>query len=129
MTFNIVARNQDDHVKNIAFLMDRTGAWSLAPAFDVTYSYNPAGRWTSRHQMTMNGKRDEFAVEDFEAVGRAVALKRGRAREILREVSAAVRRWPEFAATARVDAAHIAGIEPVLRLGLDSGDATRRSGR
>ncbi|MDP5072096.1 MAG: type II toxin-antitoxin system HipA family toxin, partial [Congregibacter sp.] len=25
--FNILARNQDDHVKNIAFLMTRTGAW------------------------------------------------------------------------------------------------------
>ncbi|MCB1964597.1 MAG: type II toxin-antitoxin system HipA family toxin, partial [Candidatus Accumulibacter sp.] len=43
MVFNIVARNQDDHVKNIAFLMDKQGRWSLAPAFDVTYSYNPSG--------------------------------------------------------------------------------------
>ena len=43
MAFNIVARNQDDHVKNIAFLMDRSGRWSLSPAFAVTYSYNPAG--------------------------------------------------------------------------------------
>ena len=48
MTFNLVARNQDDHVKNIAFLMDQQGQWSLAPAFDVTYSYNPAGAWTSK---------------------------------------------------------------------------------
>ena len=50
MVFNIVARNQDDHVKNIAFLMDQQGQWSLAPAFDVTYSYNPAGAWTARRQ-------------------------------------------------------------------------------
>ncbi|MBY0270848.1 MAG: HipA domain-containing protein [Burkholderiales bacterium] len=49
------ARNQDDHVKNIAFLMDPQGRWSLAPAFDMTYSYNPAGLWTATHQMTMNG--------------------------------------------------------------------------
>jgi serine/threonine-protein kinase HipA len=58
MAFNIVARNQDDHVKNIAFLMNKEGQWSLAPAFDLTYSYNPSGAWTARHQMTLNGKRD-----------------------------------------------------------------------
>ena len=51
---------QDDHVKNIAFLLDRSGAWSLSPAFDVMYAYNPAGQWTSRHQMTINGKSDGF---------------------------------------------------------------------
>ena len=60
MAFNIVARNQDDHVKNIAFLMDKSGEWSLSPAFDMTYSFNPAGTWTASHQMTLNGKRDRF---------------------------------------------------------------------
>ncbi|HIZ51540.1 MAG TPA: HipA domain-containing protein [Candidatus Pseudomonas excrementavium] len=67
MAFNIIARNQDDHVKNIAFLMDRQGNWSLSPAFDVTYSYNPQGMWTGSHQMSMNGKRDGFMLEDFKA--------------------------------------------------------------
>ena len=71
MTFNIVARNQDDHVKNIAFLMDKAGHWSLAPAFDVTYSYNPSGSWTATHQMTMNGKRDGFTLADFRACARS----------------------------------------------------------
>lgn len=116
MAFNIVARNQDDHVKNIAFLMDRTGSWSLAPAYDVTYSYNPEGRWTSSHQMTLNGRRDGFTSEDFEAAGRAVSLKRGRAREILGEVSAHVERWPGFAQTAGVDGAHVTAIQSALRL-------------
>jgi serine/threonine-protein kinase HipA len=120
MVFNIVARNQDDHVKNIAFLMDRTGAWSLAPAYDVTYSYNPDGRWTSSHQMTLNGKRDGFSSEDFEAAGRAVSLKRGRARKILDEVSGVVARWPEFAEAAALDSAHVTGIRAALRLDLGS---------
>lgn len=102
MVFNIVARNQDDHVKNIAFLMDRSGAWSLSPAFDVTYSYNPVGDWTSQHQMTLNGKRRRFDRDDFEACGRLVHLKRGRAASLLDEVTAAVRRWPEFAERAGV---------------------------
>ena len=54
--FNILARNQDDHTKNIAFLMDKQGRWSLSPAYDLTYSYNPSGEWTARHQMSVNGK-------------------------------------------------------------------------
>jgi len=102
MVFNLVARNQDDHVKNIAFLMNQSGEWSLAPAFDVTYSYNPSGTWTAMHQMTLNGKRDGFTREDFAAGAKAALMKRGRAATIIEEVSAAVRRWPEFAAEARL---------------------------
>jgi serine/threonine-protein kinase HipA len=103
MVFNIVARNQDDHVKNIAFLMNQQGEWSLAPAFDVTYSFNPSGAWTARHQMTLNGKRDGFTREDFEAAAKAALMKRGRAAKIIEEVQATVQRWPEFAAEARLD--------------------------
>ena len=102
MSFNIVARNQDDHVKNIAFLMDRRGRWSLAPAFDVTFSYNPAGAWTATHQMTLNGRRDGFTNADFEAGAKAALMKRGRAAAILEEVRLAVERWPEFATEAKV---------------------------
>ena len=101
-TFNIVARNQDDHVKNIAFLMDKQGEWSLAPAFDVTYSYNPSGSWTANHQMMLNGKRDNFTMFDFVACARSSMMKRGRAETIMNEVVNAVRRWPEFAAQAQV---------------------------
>jgi serine/threonine-protein kinase HipA len=103
MVFNIVSRNQDDHVKNIAFLMNQSGEWSLAPAFDVTYNYNPTGSWTSTHQMTLNGRRDGFTMEDFEACAKSALMKRGRAAVIIAEVQAAVRRWPEFAAEARLD--------------------------
>ena len=102
MVFNIVARNQDDHVKNIAFLMDQQGEWSLAPAFDVTYSYNSSGSWTATHQMTLNGKRDGFVLEDFEACAKAAVMKRGRAAKIIEEVRDAVKRWPTFAAEARL---------------------------
>lgn len=102
MAFNIVGRNQDDHVKNIAFLMDRSGAWSLSPAFDVTYSYNPSGAWTGTHQMSMNGRRDGFTLADFKACAKAASMKRGRAEAVLAEVEDAVRRWPEFAEEAGV---------------------------
>ncbi|MSU31611.1 MAG: type II toxin-antitoxin system HipA family toxin [Pedosphaera sp.] len=102
MVFNIMARNQDDHVKNIAFLMNQQGEWTLAPAFDLTYSYNPSGSWTAKHQMTLNGKRDGFALEDFEACAKSAVMKRGRAAKLIEEVKAAVKRWPEFAAEARL---------------------------
>jgi len=103
MTFNVIARNQDDHVKNIAFLMDKRGAWSLSPAFDVTYSYSPTGAWTATHQMTLNGKRDGFEMGDFRECARSALMKKGRADAIIEEVRAAVARWPEFAAEANVD--------------------------
>jgi len=118
MVFNIVARNQDDHVKNIAFLMDREGRWSLAPAFDVTYSYNPSGDWTASHQMTVNGKRDGFGMADLKAVEKAAGLKRGRAAAIHEEVRAAVKRWPGFAARAKVTDEVARQIEKVHRLEL-----------
>ena len=102
MAFNIVARNQDDHVKNIAFLMDRRGHWSLSPAYDMTYSYNPQGGWTARHQMTMNGKSDDFTMPDFRTCGDNAGLKRGRAADILAEVIDAVRNWSQFATDAGV---------------------------
>lgn len=102
MVFNIVARNQDDHVKNIAFLMNKRGEWSLAPAFDVTYSYNPSGMWTASHQMTVNGKRDGFTQADLEACARSAHMKRGRAASIIDDVQHTVQRWPEFAAQANL---------------------------
>ena len=102
MVFNIVARNQDDHVKNIAFLMNKSGEWRLSPAFDMTYSFNPAGAWTARHQMTMNGKRDDFTMEDFNACAKTASMKRGRAAKIVAEVQATVSQWRSFAEEAGV---------------------------
>ena len=97
MAFNIIGRNQDDHAKNIAFLMDKSGNWSLSPAFDMTYSYNPQGDWTSQHQMSLNGKRDDFTIEDFKACAKNASLKRGRAEEIVWQVREAVLQWKNFA--------------------------------
>lgn len=114
--FNIIARNQDDHVKNIAFLMNKSGQWALSPAFDLTYSYQPSGRWTSRHQMTLNGKQDGFLLEDFKACANAAAMKRGRAKTILDEVRNVVTRWKDYADDADVLPAHRDKIQKTLRL-------------
>jgi len=116
MVFNIVARNQDDHVKNIAFLMNKAGEWSLAPAFDMTYSYNPSGAWTASHQMTLNGKRDDFSLEDFKACAKKASMKRGRAETILKEVQATVSRWRDYAEEAGVNPVQREQIHRSLRL-------------
>ena len=118
MAFNVVARNQDDHVKNIAFLMDKSGAWTLSPAFDVAYSYNPSGDWTSKHQMTINGKVDDFTREDFRACAQVAGLKRGRSTEILNEVVATVRNWAAYADQVGLSPTHRDGIAGTLRLSL-----------
>jgi len=118
MAFNIIGRNQDDHVKNIAFLMDRHGVWKLSPAYDITWSYNAEGRWTSQHQMSMNGKRDGFTRDDFLACGRTVSLSAARVKAILADVHAALADWPAVAAAAGVDPAWRSQVEASLRLDL-----------
>ena len=116
MVFNIIARNQDDHVKNIAFLMDKSGNWSLSPAFDVIYSFNPVGAWTASHQMTLNGKRDDFTMDDFKACAKAASMKRGRAETIINEVRETVSRWKDYAEEAGVPVAVRDQIQRTLRL-------------
>ena len=100
MAFNVVSRNQDDHVKNIAFLMDRAGTWTLSPAYDMTYSYG--GSRTKTHQMSINGKLEGFTIGDFMACAKTVSMKRGRAEEIVGEVREAVLDWRDFADEAGV---------------------------
>ena len=116
MAFNVIARNQDDHVKNIAFLMDRSGTWSLAPAFDVTYSFQPGGTWTSSHQMTLNARRDDFTLEDFKACARAMYLKRNLATAIIRHVQQIVGRWRDYADDSAIPSPQRDSIQNALRL-------------
>jgi len=109
--FNVVGRNCDDHVKNIAFLMDRRGEWRLSPAFDISYAWNPGGEWTSRHQMSVNGKRDGFMREDLLALAKVADIKKVRAEQMVDRVIEAVRRWPDFAGEAGVSDARIKEIQ------------------
>ena len=100
MVFNVIARNQDDHTKNIAYLMDKTGSWSLSPAFDVIYAWNPDGAWTAQHQMTINGLRDGFTRQDMLDVAARYRIRQ--AVRIIEDVAAAVGRWHEFASAGGV---------------------------
>lgn len=118
MVFNVIARNQDDHVKNIAYLMDRSGQWSLSPAFDITWAYNPQGDWTARHQMSINGKRDGLQLADLAACAATASINARRARDIVEQVRACVQRWPQFADSAGVAAAWRDQIQASLRTAL-----------
>ena len=113
--FNVVARNQDDHVKNIAFLMDRRGTWRLSPAFDIAYSYNPSGAWTGQHQMSLNGKRDGFDIDDLIAFAGVSGIKNTKAKAILSEVTSAVSSWRRFAEDAGMPETDIDRIEQTQR--------------
>lgn len=108
MLFNVMARDLDDHTKNIAFLMGPDGKWRLSPAYDVIYAHNPAGKWTHQHQMSLNGKRDHFSKADFLAVAEGISL--AKAEPVIHEVLTAVQRWPEFAQQAGVKPAVMAEI-------------------
>ena len=118
--FNILARNQDDHTKNIGFMMDRRGGWRLAPAFDIIYAYNPDGAWTSRHQMSFAGKREKFTTDDLLASAEAANVKPAKAKAILKQVNEAVSDWHSYAEVAGVPAAQAAEIQRNLRLDLKS---------
>jgi len=108
--FNVIGRDHDDHVKNIAFLMNRSGEWQLSPGFDMAYAYNPEGHWTRRHQMSLNGKRDDFVLDDLLALAKTGGIKRKRALGIIEAVDAAIDRWPAYAEEAGVGEKRIAAI-------------------
>ncbi len=97
MIFNVVARNQDDHTKNISFLMDKTGKWRLSPAYDISWSYNPEGKWTSQHQMSINNKWSDFTMDDLLTVASSMNIKSPR--EIIEKTIDVVAHWPVYAAS------------------------------
>lgn len=90
MVFNCLAVNQDDHVKNISFLMDKTGKWRLSPAYDITFSYDPSNKWLRAHQMTINGKTDKINKDDLLAAGATMGIKEKRCRDIVGEIGTKV---------------------------------------
>lgn len=111
--FNIAAVNQDDHVKNISFLMDLAGAWRLAPAYDVTYARGTG--FTRVHQMTLNGKSDDFVRDDLLMLGASLGIKRDGA-AIIDQVVEALGNWTSYAREAKVPPEHLKSIGSHFRL-------------
>ncbi len=111
--FNVVAVNQDDHVKNISFLMDNEGNWQLSPAYDLTYARGTG--YTRTHQMSLNKKRDNFTRHDLLEVGRKMSIKRG-GTDIIDETVAAMSGWNSYASEAGVPKESIEFIGKQFRL-------------
>ena len=116
MIFNVLSRNQDDHTRNIEFLMETGGIWRLAPAYDMTWSYREDSPWVSRHQMRINGKTDGFTKEDLLAVAKLFGIRK--ADNVIDQVYTAVKKWPEFAAKANVAPKMIDAVSATHRLGI-----------
>ncbi len=115
MVFNVVMRNHDDHTKNISFLMDRHGVWRLSPAYDVIYSFNPTGDWTSKHQMTVNGRQDDFALSDLMDTARNTGLNLSKCKTIIHDVLTASQSWERFALNAGVEKKKVLSIQQTFR--------------
>ena len=115
MVFNVVALNRDDHVKNISFLMDRSGTWRLSPAYDVTFAYNSENKWLQAHQMVIAGKSDDFVEQDIISCGQKMGLTEKKCRNIASEVCAAVAQFPELATSVGIKEETIDMIENVKR--------------
>ena len=109
MVFNVVVRNQDDHTKNISFLMGEDGVWQLSPAYDMGYAYNPNGGWTATHQMSINGKFDDITRKDLMAFATLNNIKE--ATSIIDEICEIASRWSEMAKDCDVPTKIINAIE------------------
>ncbi len=118
MVFNVVIRNQDDHTKNISFLMDRQGKWTLSPAYDMGFAYNPKGGWTAQHQMSINGKFDDITRQDLLEFAKRNNIKE--ATEIIDRIAEVSSRWPLLARECEVPQPMIDAIMPNLKHILDS---------
>ena len=114
MVFNEYARNYDDHVKNISFLMDKKGKWVLSPAYDVTFSYNPGSIWVSSHQMLINGKAEGIEKSDFMSVAASAGISKAEAKNCIEQVREAVNGWRGFAEQAELSEEKTARIEAVI---------------
>lgn len=115
MVFNVLARNQDDHTRNISFLMDDQGKWSLAPAYDMIWSYRPDSRWVNKHQMRINGKQDEFTIDDLLFVADQYGIMHPK--DIFSRIHQAVSNWPEYAKQTEVKTEVINEIGKTHRVG------------
>ena len=115
MIFNEYTKNYDDHTKNIAFLMNKEGTWSLAPAFDMTFSYRRDSLWVREHQMLINGKSGDITSEDFLAVAKDAGIRKCEATACEEQVFDAVSKWASFAEEAGLSSVKVNRIQKQLR--------------
>ena len=112
MVFNVIARNCDDHTKNFAFIMDKSGEWALSPAYDICHAYRPGSVWVSKQSLSVNGKRDGVTKSDLLNVAKQMNIKKAEC--IILEIQSVIDHWSEYATKIGVDKALRLGIESTL---------------
>ncbi len=112
MVFNVIARNCDDHTKNFGFLMERSGRWKLAPAYDICFAYRPDSQWVSQHNLSINGKRKNFNREDLLVIARQNSVRNSE--KLIDECLELVKNWRSYAEHFKVDEEKTNAIDAVL---------------
>lgn len=112
MIFNVIARNCDDHTKNFAFLMDKTGKWKLSPAYDICFAYRPGSVWVSQHNLSINGKRKDFTRQDLLQVADQNSIRYPD--KLINDCIALVKTWPEYSKKYQVDTEKMTAIDKLL---------------
>lgn len=122
MVFNCIAINQDDHVKNTSFLMNKSGEWTLSPAYDITFSYNIDNKWLKAHQMSINGKINHIGYNDLVMAGENMNIKTKHCKEIIFEVVDKVRHFSDYANEAGLSEKTIGFIKNMIDKNIMDGD-------
>jgi len=112
MIFNVIARNCDDHTKNFAFLMDKTGKWKLSPAYDICFAYRPGSVWVSQHNLSINGKRKDFTRQDLLEIADQNSIRFPE--KMINDCITQVKKWPQYAKNYQVDTEKLMAIDTVL---------------
>lgn len=112
MVFNVVARNCDDHTKNFSFLMDASGKWKLALAYDICHAYRPGSEWVSQHNLSINGKRKDFNLDDFLTIAEQNSIRNPK--KIIETCIEVVNNWEKYAIQCRVEKTLMQAIQKTL---------------
>lgn len=101
MVFNFIAGVSDDHNRNFSFMMDKTGQWSLAPAYDVMFSSNIWDNPSAiSHCLGMWQKRSHITLDDCVDFGEDIGIFG--CREMVRSISRVVASFPDRCAMAGI---------------------------
>jgi len=116
MVFNVIGCNNDDHTKNISFLMDKSGQWSLSPAYDMSYAFSPSNQWLSQHQLSVNNKRIDITREDLLIVAENMNIRKPK--EIIEQIREVIHNWSTYANEAGIPEKQISAINKSLLINI-----------
>lgn len=100
MVFNVLATNYDDHTKNFSFILKKDQKWSLAPAYDLCFSFDPGNFWVNKQTLSVNGKRLKISKEDLMTIARNNNIKKGE--KIIEEINSTIKSWNKYAELAQL---------------------------